>query len=33
MVECDTFDEALDEMRRLQPLYFPWVTPLLTRNR
>lgn len=33
MVEADTFQEALDEMERLQPLYFPWVTPLMTRSR
>jgi hypothetical protein len=33
MVEADTFQAALDEMRRVQPLYFPWVTPYLTRNR
>ncbi len=33
MIEADTFQEALDEMERLQPLYFPWATPLLTRKR
>lgn len=32
MVECDTFEEALREMERIQPLYFPWVTPLLVRR-
>ena len=33
MIEADTFQEALDEMRVVQPLYFPWATPYLTRNR
>lgn len=33
MTEADTFQEALDEMRRIQPLYFPWITPHLTRKR
>lgn len=33
MTEADTFQEALDEMRRIQPLYFPWATPYLTRKR
>lgn len=33
MIEADTFQDALDEMQRIQPLYFPWATPYLTRNR
>jgi hypothetical protein len=33
MVEADTFQEALDEMTRIQPLYFPWATPLMTRKQ
>lgn len=31
-VEADTFEEALREMKRIQPLYFPWLTPLMTRG-
>ncbi len=32
MVEADTFSEALDEMERLQPLYFPWATEWMVRK-
>lgn len=31
-VEADTFEEALREMKRIQPLYFPWITPLMNRR-
>ncbi len=32
-VEADTFTEAHDELEQIVPLYFPWVVPLMTRNR
>ena len=32
-VESDSFQEALDEMERVAPLYFPWTTPLRKPRR
>jgi len=32
-VGAKTFSEAYDEMEQIVPLYFPWVVPLMTRNR
>lgn len=32
-VRAEKFTEALREMEQIAPLYFPWVVPLMTRNR
>lgn len=32
-VQAATFAEALHEMEQITPLYFPWVVPLMTRDR
>lgn len=33
MCEAPTLEEALEHLRYIQPSYFPWATPLMTRKR
>lgn len=33
VLECDSYHEASEELRRVATLYFPWVVPLMTRSR
>ncbi len=32
-VTAASYHEASEEMARIAPIYFPWVVPLMTRNR